>query len=100
MDLQTIDDDPNSSTGSAAVAAGTKTVAIVQSNYIPWKGYFDLIDRVDEFILYDDVQYTRRDWRNRNRIKTRQGPRWLTIPVQVKGKFRQSRMKFGPARNS
>lgn len=66
-----------------------KTVAIVQSSYIPWKGYFDLINRVDEFILFDDRQYTRRDWRNRNRIKTPQGARWLTIPVQVKGRYLQ-----------
>jgi hypothetical protein len=66
-----------------------KTIAIVQSNYIPWKGYFDLIARVDEFILYDDIQYTRRDWRNRNLIKTAQGPQWLTIPVDVKGKYLQ-----------
>jgi glutaredoxin-related protein len=66
-----------------------KTIAIVQSNYIPWKGYFDLIARVDEFILYDDMQYTRRDWRNRNLIKTAQGPQWLTIPVDVKGKYLQ-----------
>jgi len=67
----------------------TKRVAIVQSNYIPWKGYFDLIARVDEFVLYDDVQYTRRDWRNRNVIKTPQGKTWLTVPVQVKGRFHQ-----------
>jgi len=67
----------------------TKTVAIVQSNYIPWRGYFDLINLVDEFILYDDMQYTRRDWRNRNVIKTAAGPTWLTIPVQVKGKYLQ-----------
>src|SRR5438046_4323553 len=67
-----------------------RKAAIVQSNYIPWKGYFDLIRRVDEFILYDDVQYTRRDWRNRNLIKTPQGLRWLTIPVEVKGKYYQS----------
>jgi hypothetical protein len=66
-----------------------KTVAIVQSNYIPWKGYFDLINLVDEFILYDDAQYTRRDWRNRNKIKTAQGVVWLTIPVDVKGKYEQ-----------
>ncbi|KKL00434.1 hypothetical protein EIK76_03380 [Rheinheimera mesophila] len=58
-----------------------KKVAIVQSNYIPWKGYFDLINSVDEFILYDDAQYTRRDWRNRNKIMTSQGVQWLTIPV-------------------
>ena len=66
-----------------------KRIAIVQSCYIPWKGYFDLINSVDEFILYDDLQYTRRDWRNRNRIKTQNGPIWLTIPVKVKGRFHQ-----------
>jgi hypothetical protein len=58
-----------------------KRVAILQSNYIPWKGYFDMIASVDEFILYDDMQYTKNDWRNRNRIKTPQGVQWLTIPV-------------------
>lgn len=67
-----------------------KKVAIVQSNYIPWKGYFDLIAAVDEFILYDDMQYTRRDWRNRNQIKTPQGAQWLTVPVKVKGKYHQT----------
>jgi hypothetical protein len=66
-----------------------KKIAISQSNYIPWKGYFDLINSVDEFVLYDDVQYTRRDWRNRNQIKTPAGVQWLTIPVEVKGKFAQ-----------
>ena len=66
-----------------------KKVAILQSNYIPWKGYFDLIGAVDEFILYDDMQYTRRDWRNRNQIKTPQGVQWLTVPVRVKGKYDQ-----------
>jgi hypothetical protein len=55
---------------------------MVQSNYIPWKGYFDLIAHVDEFILLDDVQYTQYDWRNRNRIKTATGLRWLTIPIK------------------
>lgn len=66
-----------------------KKVAILQSNYIPWKGYFDMINMVDEFILYDDMQYTRRDWRNRNKIKTPRGLQWLTIPVDSKGKFYQ-----------
>lgn len=66
-----------------------KKVAIVQSNYIPWKGYFDLIALVDEFVLFDDMQYTRRDWRNRNQIKTPQGVQWLTVPVVVKGKYTQ-----------
>lgn len=68
----------------------TKRIAIIQSNYIPWKGYFDMIAAVDEFILYDDMQYTRRDWRNRNQIKTPQGVQWLTVPVKVKGKYLQS----------
>ena len=67
-----------------------KKVAIVQSNYIPWKGYFDMIAAVDEFILYDDMQYTRRDWRNRNQIKTPQGQQWLTVPIKVKGKYHQT----------
>lgn len=66
-----------------------RKVAVVQSNYIPWKGYFDMIAAVDEFILYDDMQYTKRDWRNRNLIKTPQGVQWLTVPVLVKGKFHQ-----------
>ncbi|MEQ2527498.1 WbqC family protein [Bacillaceae bacterium CLA-AA-H227] len=64
-----------------------KKIAILQSNYIPWKGYFDLIDSVDEFIVYDTVQYTRRDWRNRNLIKTNKGLSWLSIPVDTKGKY-------------
>jgi len=59
-----------------------KKIAIVQSNYIPWKGYFDMINMVDEFILYDEVQYTKNDWRNRNKIKTFQGIKWLTIPIR------------------
>lgn len=66
-----------------------KTVAISQSNYIPWKGYFDHIACVDEFILFDSAQYTRRDWRNRNIIVTPDGPAWLTIPVKVKGRYLQ-----------
>jgi hypothetical protein len=67
-----------------------KKVAIIQSNYIPWKGYFDMIAAVDEFVLYDNMQYTRRDWRNRNKIKTPQGLQWLTVPVKVKGKYHQA----------
>ena len=67
-----------------------KTVAVVQSNYVPWRGYFDLIGAADEFILYDDAQYTKNDWRNRNRIATPSGPQWLTIPVQTTGRFGQA----------
>ena len=66
-----------------------KKVAILQSNYIPWRGYFDLINYVDEFIVFDEMQYTKRNWRNRNLIKTPYGLKWLTIPVIVKGKFNQ-----------
>ena len=66
-----------------------KRVAIVQSCYIPWKGYFDLINLSDEFILLDDAQFTKRDWRNRNAIKTPLGTRWLTIPVRTKGRYHQ-----------
>jgi hypothetical protein len=80
---------PSASDTRASGATAGKRVAILQSNYIPWKGYFDLLNSVDEFILYDDMQYTRRDWRNRNKIKTSQGPLWLTIPVEVKGKYHQ-----------
>lgn len=66
-----------------------KRVAIVQSCYIPWKGYFDLINLVDEFILFDDTQYTKRDWRNRNKIKAPGRSLWLTIPVRVKERYFQ-----------
>jgi len=59
-----------------------KKIAILQSNYIPWKGYFDLINSVDEFIIYDCVQFTKNDWRNRNKIKTQNGLIWITIPVK------------------
>ncbi len=64
-------------------------VLISQSNYIPWKGYFDNIACCDVFVAYDDMQYTKRDWRNRNYIKTEQGLKWLTIPVEVSGKYFQ-----------
>ena len=66
-----------------------KSCIITQSNYIPWKGYFDSINQVDIFVIYDDMQYTKRDWRNRNYIKTPQGLKWLSIPVEVSGKFHQ-----------
>jgi hypothetical protein len=60
-------------------------VAILQPSYIPWRGYFDQMRRVDLFIFYDDVQYDKHGWRNRNQIKTIQGKQWLTIPVHSKG---------------
>jgi hypothetical protein len=71
-------------------SSGKKTLAILQSCYIPWKGYFDLMNLVDEFVLFDDRQYTKRDWRNRNLIKKIGGGlQWVSIPVEVKGKFDQ-----------
>ena len=60
-------------------------VVILQPSYIPWRGYFDQIRRADLFIFYDDIQYHKHGWRNRNQIKTHQGKQWLTIPVNSKG---------------
>lgn len=60
-----------------------KRVVVLQSNYIPWKGYFDLIHDADLFVFYDDLQYTKNDWRNRNKIKTVNGTKWLTVPVGI-----------------
>ena len=62
-------------------------VGIIQSNYIPWRGYFEFIERCDQFIILDDVQYTRRDWRNRNKIRTPRGDVWLTIPLKQTGNY-------------
>jgi len=60
-------------------------VVILQPSYIPWRGYFDQIRRADVFVFYDDIQYDKHGWRNRNQIKTHQGKQWLTIPVHAKG---------------
>lgn len=62
-------------------------IAILQPSYIPWLGYFDQINKVDTFVFYDDVLYTKNDWRNRNRIKSSQGSMWLTIPVNIKSRI-------------
>ena len=66
-----------------------KRLALIQSAYIPWKGFFDFIDRCDEFIIYDTAAYSKGHWHNRNRIKTPQGAQWLTIPVLTAGKMGQ-----------
>jgi hypothetical protein len=71
---------PSTSAVSSTASRTPFRVAVLQSNYIPWKGYFDIIRQVDCFVFLDDVQFTIRDWRNRNRIKTPAGPQWLTIP--------------------
>ena len=76
----------------------SKTIAILQSAYVPWKGYFDLINMVDEFIIFDDAQFTKGDWRNRNLIKTSQGVQWLTIPVakeKLEQRIRDTRVSDG-----
>jgi len=72
---------PEAARNTINVGIEMKKVAILQSNYIPWKGYFDIIQKADVFVIYDEVQYTKNDWRNRNMIKTPTGMQWLTIPV-------------------
>jgi WbqC-like protein family len=74
-------------TDTPSLMATQKSIAILQSNYIPWKGYFDIIAAVDEFLIFDEAQFTRRDWRNRNKIVIDGSPHWLTIPVANKGRF-------------
>ncbi len=61
-------------------------IAILQPGYLPWLGFFDQMQQVDTFVLYDDVQYDKNGWRNRNRIKTSQGVQWLTVPVLTSGR--------------
>ena len=64
-------------------------VAIIQSAYVPWKGFFDLVGRTDLYVVLDGAQYVKRHWHNRNRIMTPNGPIWLTIPVATKSRFEQ-----------
>ena len=59
-------------------------VGIIQSNFLPWLGYFDFIRETDLFIIHDDLQYTKGDWRNRNKIKTPRGVEWITVPVHYR----------------
>ena len=65
-------------------------VTILQPSYLPWLGFFEQMHRSDQFVLYDDVQFTRRDWRNRNRVRVLEGSVWLTVPVIQKNKYEQS----------
>jgi len=67
-----------------------RTIIVTQSNYLPWRGWFNMLRQADGLVLLDSVQFTRRDWRNRNRIKTAQGALWLTVPVEAKGRFSQA----------
>ena len=59
-------------------------VGVIQSSYLPWRGYFDFIASVDLFVFHDDIQYTKGDWRNRNKLKTANGPTWITVPVSYR----------------
>lgn len=63
--------------------------AILQPSYLPWLGFFEQMTRADVFVYLDDVQYTKNDWRNRNRVKTASGPTWLTVPVATAGRLHQ-----------
>ena len=65
-------------------------IAIMQPTYLPWIGYFDLMDQVDLFVMFDNVQFAKRSWQQRNRIKTPKGLEWLTVPVFVRGRFNQT----------
>lgn len=63
-----------------------KKIAILQSNYLPWKGVFEMMNQVDSFVFLEDVQYTEQDWRNRNIVKTNDGDKWIVVPVKNSGK--------------
>lgn len=66
-----------------------KTIAIMQPTYLPWLGYFDLIDAVDVFVLLDNVQFEKQTWQQRNQLRTHKGLEWITAPVFIKGRFGQ-----------
>ncbi|MBP3889385.1 MAG: WbqC family protein [Cellulosilyticum sp.] len=66
-----------------------KKIAILQPNYLPWKGVFDMIYQVNQFVFLEDVQYTQHDWRNRNKIVTSDGVKWITVPVKNSDRFEQ-----------
>jgi hypothetical protein len=70
--------------------------ALIQSNYLPWKGYFDIIHDVDVFVFVEDVQYTSKDWRNRNKLKTPYGAKWISVPVMggVHQKIYEARINY------
>ena len=67
-----------------------RSVVVTLSNHLPWRAWFDMLRQADVLVLLDNVQYARRDWRNRNRIRTAQGPQLLTVPVEVEGRYLQA----------
>jgi hypothetical protein len=70
--------------------SNSKKVAIMQPTYLPWLGYFDLIDAVDAFVLLDTVQFEKQTWQQRNQLRTHKGLEWITAPVLIKGRFGQA----------
>lgn len=80
---------PLSARPSGERSGAERTLVVLQPGYLPWLGFFDQMLKSDVFVLYDDVQYDKRGWRNRNRIKCPSGPRWLTVPVKTKGRYLQ-----------
>ena len=76
------------SEGGSVVCPVNRVVAL-QPSYLPWIGYFEQMERADQFVFLDNVQFTRRDWRNRNKIRTNEGWAWLTVPVQQKNRYTQ-----------
>ena len=70
---------------TVTVGAAAQTLVVLQPGYLPWLGFFDQMRRSDVFVYYDDVQFDKHGWRNRNRIKTPAGPLWLTVPVLHRG---------------
>ena len=69
-----------------------KKIVIVQPSFIPWLGYFNMMEETDVFVFLDDVQFTVRDWRNRNRVRTDKGWLWLTVPVRLERPYYEYRI--------
>ena len=78
--------EPSPTSSPQVASSRSRTAVILQPSYLPWLGYFAQLERSDVFVMYDDVQFDKESWRNRNRIKTAHGPQWLTVPVLTKGK--------------
>lgn len=74
-------------------------LGVIQSNYIPWRGYFDFIASVDTFVIYDDVQYSKGSWRNRNQLKFSDGLKWITLPVKVNLGMNINEVKIDHSKN-
>ena len=67
-----------------------RRAVILQSSYLPWKGYFDLLEKADIFVIYDSVLFSKQTWRNRNKVRTKDGTAWISIPVETSGKYHQA----------